>query len=404
MSRTNKGFFSLCISLLTLVIIFNGCEDPGSVGSEFVERPSLTFDTLSISQTEALSYNAYSGRLSFIPVGKYSDQLFGEVDVLSLVQPSINPSVDDSIEVDENFQLKMRIQLDSLPHYGDTLSQSNFNLYEITSNWRGRSIRIDDEIQYSNQVGSFTVGDEKNIIVDLSQDWVDRYKNFYFNESASSDSLYANQMKGLALVADQNNSRISIARTGSFNFIIVNGVQSDTTDTVTVPLMDWGFTMERTGAVNSPNTFPLHSTLEGLMKITMPNDVLKEESQSENIIRADLVFYEAEDEMSQSLPANHNRPPVDFLNLYIEPDVEPVYEYQFGATIGGSDSDVGDGVFKINVTNYVNSVLFGDQSEDKLVIGTRNTAAQLRSTLIYDFTAPENLRPKLIITSLADQQ
>ncbi|WP_428235625.1 DUF4270 family protein [Gracilimonas sp.] len=404
MSRTNKGFFSLCISLLTLVIIFNGCEDPGSVGSEFVERPGLTFDTLSISQTEALSYNAYSGRLSFIPFGKYNDQLFGEVDVLSLVQPSINPSVDDSIEVDENFQLKMRIQLDSLPHYGDTLSQSNFNLYEISSDWRGRSIRIDDEIQYSNQVGSFTVGDEKNIIVDLSQDWVDRYKNFYFNESASSDSLYANQMKGLALVADQNNSRISIARTGSFNFILVNGVQSDTTDTVTVPLMDWGFTMERTGAINSPNTFPLHSTLEGMMKITMPNDVLIEESQSENIIRADLVFYEAEDEMSQSIPANHNRPPVDFLNLYIEPDVEPVYEYQFGATIGASDSDVGDGVFKINVTNYVNSVLFGDQSEDELVIGTRNTAAQLRSTLIYDFTAPENLRPKLIITSLADQQ
>ncbi|WP_421773217.1 DUF4270 family protein [Gracilimonas sp.] len=404
MSRTNKGFFSLCISLLTLVIIFNGCEDPGSVGSDFVERPRLTFDTLSISQTEALSYNAYSGRLSFIPFGKYSDQLFGEVDVLSLVQPSINPPVDDSIDVDENFQLKMRIQLDSLPHYGDTLSQSNFNIYEISSDWRGRSIRIDDEIQYSNQVGSFTVGDEEDIIVDLSQDWVDRYKNFYFNESASSDSLYANQMKGLALVADQNNSRISFARTSNFNFMIVNGVESDTTDTISVPLMDWGFTLERTGAVNSPNTFPLHSTLEGMMKITMPNDVLKEESQSENIIRADLVFYEAEDEMSQSLSANHNRPPVNFLNLYLEPDIEPVYEYQFGATIGSSDTDIGDGVFKINITNYVNSVLFGEQSEDELVIGTRSTPGQLRSTLIYDFTAPENLRPKLIITSLADQQ
>jgi hypothetical protein len=404
MSRTNKGFFSLCISLLTLVIIFNGCEDPGSVGSEFVERPNLTFDTLSISQTEALSYNAYSGRLSYIPFGKYSDQLFGDVVVHTLVQPSINPTVNDSIDVAEDFQLKLRIQLDSLPYYGDTLSQSNFNIYEISSDWRGRSLRIDDDVQYSNQVGSFTVSDEKNIIADLSQDWVDRYKNFYFNESAGSDSLYINQMKGLALVPDQNNSRISFARTSSFNLMILNGVQSDTTDTISVSLRDWGFTLDRTGARNSPTTFPLHSTLGGMMKITMPNDVLKEESQSENIIRADLVFYEAEEEMNQSLPANHNRPPVNFLNLYVEPDIEPVYEYQFGTTISGSDSDTGDGVFKFNITNYVNNVLFGEQSENVLVIGTRNGPSELRSTLIYDFTAPENLRPKLIITSLADQQ
>lgn len=404
MSRTNKGFFSLCISLLTLVVIFNGCEDPGSVGSDFVKRPTLTFDTLSVSQTEALSYNAYSGRLSYIPFGKYSDQLFGDIEVLSLVQPSINPSVNDSIDVDENFQLKMRIQLDSLPHYGDTLSQSNFTLHEISSDWRGRSLRIDDEIQYSNQVGSFSVTNEQNIIVDLSEDWVDRYRNFYFNESSGSDSLYYEQMKGLAVVPDQNNSRISFARTGSFNFLLISGMQSDTTDTISVSLRDWGFTQARTGAVNSPNTFPLHSTLEGMMKITMPNDVLKEESQSENIIRADLVFYEAEEEMSQSLPANHNRPPVNFLNLYLEPDIEPVYEYQFGATIGRSDADTDDGVFKINITNYVNSVLFGEQSENELVIGPGNTAGELRSTLLYDFTAPENLRPKLIITSLADQQ
>lgn len=404
MSRTNKGFFSLCISLLTLVIIFNGCEDPGSVGSEFVERPSLTFDTLSISQTETLSYNAYSGQLGYIPFGKYSDQIFGDVEVLSLVQPSISPTVDDSIDINENFQLKMRIQLDSLPQYGDTLSQSNFTLFEISSDWRGRSIRIDDEIQYTNQVGSFSIGTEKEVIVDLSQDWVDRYKNFYFNESPSSDSLYIRSMKGLALVSDQNNSKISFARSGNFSLIMLNGIQSDTTDTVNVPLRDWGFTLNRTGAVNSPNTFALHSTLEGMMKVSMPNDLLKEESQSENIIRADLVFYEAEDELSQSLPANHNRPDVNLLNLYIEPEVEPVYEYQFGSTISRSDSDFSDSAFKINVTSYVNNVLFGNESRNELVIGVGTSSSLLRSTLLYDFTAPENLRPKLIITSLADQQ
>ena len=404
MSRTNKGFISLCISLLTLVIIFNGCEDPGSVGSEFVERPTLTFDTLTVSNTEALSYNGYSGKPNIIPFGSYSDPIFGDVDVLTLFQPTINDSSPDSVEIAEDFVLKMRLQLDSLETYGDTLAQSDFTLHEITSQWRGQALRIDDEIQYSTQVGAFTVGQEKEIIVDLSEQWVNKYKSYYFSDDANADSAYISELKGLALVSNQNNEKISFVRPGSADFMLLNGVNSDTTDTVSITLRDFGFTIERTGAVNSPNTFPLHSTLESMMSITLPDSLLKANSNTKNIIRADLVFYEADEELSQSLPANHSRPEISRLNLFLERSIEPVYEYQFGSVnFAGTASDE-ERVFRVSITNYVNNVLFGDETRNEMILGVFSSAGQLRSTLLYDFTAAEDLRPKLIITSLADQE
>ncbi|MEQ8524189.1 hypothetical protein [Gracilimonas sp.] len=404
MSRTNKGFFSLCISLLTLAIIFNGCEDPGSVGGEFVERPTLTFDTLTVSNTEALSYNGYSGRPDQIPFGSYSDPVFGDVNVLTLLQPARSHNLPDSISIGEDFLLKLQLQLDSLETYGDTLSQSDFTMYEINTQWRGRSLRVDDEIQYGTQVGSFTVDQEKNIIVDLSQQWVDKYKSYYFNDNANADSLYVSELKGIALVSNQNNAKISFTRPGSARFMLINGVSSDTTDTVGIPLRDFGFTVERSGAINSPNTFPLHSTLESLMKISMPDSLLKAESNTKNIIRADLILYEAEQLLDESLPANHHRPSISRLNLFYERPVEPVYEYQFGsANFSGTPSEE-DRAVKVNVTNYVNNVLFGNESRNELILGIGSPAGHLRSTLFYDHTASDDLKPKLIITSLSDQQ
>lgn len=404
MTTTNKGFFSLCISLFTLIILFNGCEDPGSVGSEFVDRPTLTFDTLNIAQTELQTFQGYSGRLGFIPIGQYSDPIFGDIDTRGFYKPFRTPSLPDSVDLDESFEMKMRLRVDSLESYGDSLSQSSFSVYEITSEWRGNALRIHDEIQYGPAVGNFTIGQEKEIIVDLDQNWVDEYKCYYYNcnDLSDVDSAYVRDFKGLAIVSDQQNSKISFTRSDGSGFILINGVQSDTTDTINVSMRDWGFTLDRSGATSAPNTFPLHTTLEAMNSITMPDSLLQAENNTKNIIRADLVFYEAKDILNANLPANHVRLGINSLNLDLIETLEPAYEYQFGQVDFFGQADEDEPLFKINVTNYVNNVIFGNEPRTELILGVGSASGVLRSTLIYGVTAPEDLRPKLIITSLVD--
>lgn len=407
MTITNKGFSSLCISLFTLIILFSGCEDPGSVGSEFVDRPTLTFDTLSIDQTELQTFKGYSGRLGFIPIGQYSDPIFGDVEARGFYKPLRTPPLPDSVELDESFELKMKLQVDSLESYGDTLSQSSFSVYEITSDWRSNALRIDDEISYgTSPIGSFTIDQEKEIFVDLDQEWVDEYKCYYYNcnDLADVDSAYVREFKGLAIVSNQQNSKISFTRSGGggSGFIMINGVQSDTTDTVFVSMRDWGFTLDRSGATTAPNTFPLHTTLEAMNSITMPDSLLRAENNTKNIIRADLVFYEAKDILSANLPANHVRLGINSLNLDLIETLEPVYEYQFGEVDFFGQTNEDEPFFKINVTDYVNNVIFGNETRNELILGIGSASGAIRSTLIYGVTAPEDVRPKLIITSLVD--
>jgi hypothetical protein len=186
--------------------------------------------------------------------------------------------------------------------------------------------------------------------------------------------------------------------------LLINGVNSDTTDTVRFGTgsYDHGYTLERTGATNTPTTFTLHTTLEGLNKFSFPDSLLRADNATNNIVRAKLVFYEAQEELSQSLPANHQRLSVSSLKLHPATDIEPVYEYQFIPTnlpvFKAEDSPT----FEVDVTAYINNVVFGSLSGEDLVLGIGSSSGIIRSTLLYGVTAPEDIRPKLIITSLVD--
>lgn len=403
MISTNKGSFSLYISLLALLFIFNSCEDPGSVGSEYVDRPELQYDTLSIDNTQLLNYAGYSGRLSFIPMGSYSDPLFGEVSANALFKPLLAPAVADSIELGD-FSMQLHIRLDTLQTYGDTLSSSTFTLYEVTQPWRGRALRLDEDLQHgTNPVGTFTIAAGASAITvdNLSDTWVDKYKCYYTNcnDRAQIDSVYNYEFGGLIAVPDDGNSKIEFGLASESQFTFISEAETDTVD---VPLRDWGYTLER-GQQNLPqHTFALHSTLESMTKIVMPLQALKDGTSSRNILRADVVFYEAENELLSSLPANHHRLRINGINLGPVAIDDPVYQYQFGnISFFGirTEDEIG---YEINVTNYINNVLFGNESRDELILGIGSSTGALRSSIFYDETAPEHLRPKIIITSLVD--
>lgn len=403
MISTNKGSFSLYISLLALLFIFNSCEDPGSVGSEYVDRPELQYDTLSISNTQVLNYFGYSGRLTFIPMGAYSDPVFGDVSASAMVKPILTPTVADSIELGD-FSMNLEFRLDSLETYGDTLGNTSFTLYEIIQPWRGRALRMNEDIEHgTTPMGSFTVGPDANTVTvnNLSSTWVDEFKCYYNNcmDLADVDSAYNYEFGGLIAVPDQGNTKIEFALASESRFNIVSESGSDT---ISVGLRDWGYTMER-GQQNIPqNTFPLHSTLESMLKITMPLQELKDGTTSRNILRADVVFYEAENDLTSGLPANHQRLRVNGLNLGTVVTEDPVYQYQFGSISFFGVKNENDSGYEVNVTNYINNVLFGEESREELIVGIGSATGVLRSTIFYDDSAPEQFRPKIIITSLVD--
>ena len=399
MNKAIKGFLTFGIPLLILFFV-SSCEDPGSVGSDFADRPTLTFDTLEISQTKKLSYVGYSGLLSFIPLGEFSDPLFGDVSTLGLFKPTRTPSVPDSIEIAESFDMKLELKLDSLQTYGDTLAQSEFSIYEVTSDWRGSTLRIDNDIEYGDLVGSFTVGEEDSLVIDVSEQWKEKYKSYYFNEDANADSAYNYEFQGLAVVSNQPSSKISFVTVNQSRFFLINGIDSDTTDTVNIPLDDWGFTLQRDVDPKPEGTFPIHTTLEGLLEVTIPDSLLKLQNNDKNIVRVDLVFYEAREILNSTLPPNSVRLGVFTLNADIEETFEPEYEYQFGSREFVGTRGETETSFQIGITNYVNDLIFGEQETQKLIIGIGSSSGALRSSLLYDENGPAEYRPRIIITSL----
>lgn len=399
MNKVNKGFLTFCIPLLILIFI-SSCENPGNVGSDFTNRPSLKIDTLEISQTQKLSLRGYTGKLNLIPMGEFSDPLFGDISTAGLVRPTRTPSVPDSIVIFESFDLRLELQFDSLQTYGDTLSQSGFSIYEINSEWRGSILRTDSEIQYGNLVGSFTVGQEDSIIVDLSQQWKDKYKAHYFNEDANADSVFSREFQGLAIVSNQENSKISFANVNSSKFLILNGINEARRDTVSVPFDDWGFTLQREADPEPEGTFSIHTTLEGMLEVTIPESLQSVQNNRRNIVRAELVFFEAQEILNSTLPANSVRPAVNSLNIEVKETFEPAFEYQFGNVDFVGLRGENEKSFQIGITNYVENIIFGDTELQKLIIGIGESSGAIRSSLLYDENGPAEYRPRIIITSL----
>ncbi|MEX0719768.1 MAG: hypothetical protein WD059_03810 [Balneolaceae bacterium] len=406
MSSKNKGFTSLCIPLLTLLILFTGCEDPGSVGGEFIDKQELTFDTLSISGIQTQSFSGYTGRLNFVTMGKYSDPIFGDIDATAILKPDISASLPEGDQLHEDYSMKLELVIDSINTYGDTFSEANYTIYEVASQWNGATYRFDSELDYNNTtpVGTFNLNDEgvDTVVVDLSDEWKDVFAGFYHNEGSGADSSYRHDFHGLALVADDGTNKISFPNINSSRFLAINNVDPDTTN---FSIRDWAYTLDRTGETTQEDVSVLHTTLEKMLLINL--DEFLNQFVDENFIRAEILLQEATEELE--LLVHENRLGVNSLRIDIGYEEDPAYEFQLGGaeTIGFKDSD---NSFRINLTNYLNNSVYGSEDRTEFYIGVGSNTDELRSTgilrstLIYNETASEALRPKIIITSLTGDE
>lgn len=405
MTKRNKGLTSLYTTLFALILIFNGCEDPGSVGNNFTNSPVVVHDTLTIDNTSFINFeDGYSGNFPFMAMGKYSDQVFGEVEATTFLKPIRSPNIADSTGIEgNNFSMKLEINLDSAATYGDTLGISEFSVYEITSLWRGNSHRVNTELQYNEatQIGQFEVGSEKNIIVDLADSWKDKYASYLNDDQDNADSLYSYEFQGLAIVPTGNSSKIDFPNASETRFILLN---EDQTDTVSVSLKSWAYSINRSNVPQIDGATPIHTTMESAMKIVFPTEELKQKHSSSNIIKSELVFYANKERLQSSLPVNHYRPDISLLGLNLRTIDDDVFEYQLTNPDHIAPIIQDSLYFKAPVNTYINNVLYGEEDQSEMIVGIGSSSGVIRSSLLYNSEAPLHRKPKLIITYIVNEE
>ncbi|MGF1669624.1 MAG: DUF4270 family protein, partial [Balneolaceae bacterium] len=130
------------------MVVLSGCkEDPGQVGSRFIDPDAnVSTKTIDLDDAEVISDPTYSGNIRNMAIGSYNDPLFGMIETVGYLRPSISRQVIDSINT-ETDTMEIRF-IFSNQVYGDTTATANFSIYEISDIWRGNELKYSDQLNF----------------------------------------------------------------------------------------------------------------------------------------------------------------------------------------------------------------------------------------------------------------
>ncbi len=383
--------------ILPLLIIgsFVGCADPNSVGGGIIDAPEVIFDTVFVSGFEQQSLDIFSGRLNTLPMGSYNDPLFGTIESIAYLKPiGTNLNFDNRINDDYNFELKLTWNVNSA--YGDTSSSTNFNIYKVDEFWRGHSILSNDQINFdeSNVLASFTYSQEDSSIIRLPESLLLEYAGFVNSFDENIDSLYNNQFFGIAIVPDQSSqSKISYPLIDEIEFLLTDPGK----DSLRVRLLDYAFIVNKTNSPIINNRLVLTSIFDSYYKVSFEDAINGYEPK--NLLKAELVLYEDNDQLEISLPSNnHFRPDIPLIDLKFGANTNLRYELQFTNTDFFGLKDDASNSFRFDITNHINQYFFSQPGDRILYLNLNPEIGQLNSTIIFDETVSLALRPKIVFT------
>lgn len=399
MSNAHKSLGSFCIPLLFSALFLISCEDPGSVGSDYINKSELVFDTLTITNITPESYSGYSGRMGYVAVGNFDDPAFGEISAVGMFKPAISLNLPASRKLDDSYTFYLDLKIDTSRVYGDSLLENSYNVYQITTPWNGISFKINSEMSYDtgNLVGTFDHAHQASVLVPLSNAWRDVYLSYY--ETPNADSLLQHEFGGLAIVSNTTSDKIIFPQ-NSTRFLAIKAI--DEPDTVVINIRDWAYTLTRQNEAYPLEMSPLHSTLEAMLSFELSD--FFSEIEGRNLIKAELVFYEATDYISNGLSNTQLRPLVNTINIDLDKEADVAYGFQFSPADMIGTKNAADNTFRINVTNYFNNVTYGNEKRMELNMGIGTSLGIVTSTLVYNENAPAALHPKLILTYLEEVQ
>ena len=372
------------------------CEDTNTVGGGVVEPVYINIDTINVSGFQNLNSNIYSGKIQSLPIGRYDDPLFGSFTNIGYLKPSLGPGRNGSLT--SSSKLYLKLILNNSINFGDTTQTANFSIYRTLERWRGNAILSDDNVAYdeSDLVGSFSYQNEDSLFISLSDSLLADYA-YYVNLDDSTinrDSLYNYEFFGITIVPEDVSSQYIYTNIIRSEFVTV---RSSIEDTVDIKVQDYAFTLDRD---NLPGAFTerlyLNNYLENFYSISFED--VAATIGSKNILKAELKLYEDTAQLENSLPANHARPLANFIDLKFASLNELRYDIQFTATDFAGIRNTTDNSFTFNITNHINNYLFGSPEEKTLYLNINPNGGIFNSSLLYDSSSADSLKPKLILT------
>jgi hypothetical protein len=425
--------YSFMAAIAAFIIFVAGCEDPGNVGSGFLDDDA-NLETKSISPGTIETYegNTYTGRLRTLALGRYDDSLFGEFRSAALIKPSlITSEIGTSISPDDTFKLRLVF---SPTVYGDSLSTAHFDIYRATEIWRGNEIRFNNQVAFdeTQKVGEFSVEGTETVEAELDQSWVEEYNEYLSYEGDDRNTYYRDTFPGLIIVPAEENEKVLFARIrpaaneddSDLNFVRFvlesaedpdengeengengdeeNGEENDNGDEETEEnrafqtVLDWAALQSRSAPDIQPEGFMIHNTLDQM--ISIDSELNAERIGSKNLANVQLKFYQDQDLLNASLPEHHTRPEISFARIHLI-DTQNVSDYIFSNSPNLiSELNTDDHSFSFDLTTYANSVIFGSPASGKFYISVESINGLVFSTLIFDEQAPEDVRPRINIT------
>ena len=385
-----------------------GCESGGSVGNDVIPTDDgLESQTIGFNEINVFNENTFSGRLTNISLGYVNDPLYGIIESVALIKPVIIRGDLQSISSEDSLQLQLEFKEEIV---GNRNSISEFKIYEVGRAWRGNQLRYNQPIDDARAVlvGEFQMQNEQAITVNLSQEWAGDFAQFYNSESAQRDSLYRNKFQGLAIVPSPNNQSLRFLRTGSdpdnpelavTRFIVKSPVDEDEEEDdglTELGLRDWGASFLRTDIPGQNSEFTLHNT-ETILEL-VPN-FSADQFSSRNISNATLVL--TKNRNVEQLQPDFERLSPDLVQLHVFDEIPNdimaeifIRDPEFFRV----NEDDKEDVFLVDITQYVMDRVYGEDSDDKLYLTTQISNGLLYSTQFYDLDAPEELRPRIVIT------
>ncbi|MDR9366128.1 MAG: hypothetical protein RI575_12365 [Balneolaceae bacterium] len=417
----NKGrrFSIAAFLLLITAFLSTACETPGSVGDDIVEdEEDVASETIYLNDYNIIQENSFSGRLTYTAVGSHDDPVYGAMNSVALLKPSISISDVDTIREDDSISLRL---IFNGTIYGDSLASSSYEIYEAGKIWRGASLRINDEIpvDMAGKVADFQVpASQDTVVVELDQAWIDKYAGFYNSDpdlsSAERDSVYIQNFPGLAIVPSENNQNIRFLKTQTIgddtdtedgeelitSFLFESNTQEDDEDDEEntgpeiISLRDWGASFTREELSDDFGNFYLHNS-ERVLKF-QPN--LPEELGSKNIVNAQLILSKNTD--PQKSTPSVARPNTNFIRAHVfEEDPFDVMAEIFTTqpSFAASLNDTSD-AFLMDVTQFVLNDLYGNANKQSIYITIQSVNGLIYSTHLYDPDSDDIRKPRIVIT------
>lgn len=387
MKRSSRNLIPTLGALVITLTVIAGCEDSGIVGTTFLPpNPSIIVDTLTTLSIEPEELVSYAGSKAFVALGRYEDQLFGTYEAVAMLTPNLISPLNTLLP-----EYRYGIVLRPVESYGDTLSTSIIDVYEIQQRWRAQEWRMDDApVLGSTPITRFEIGNTDSVFVELPQSWVNEFLEFHTNDPSDRDSIYQARKFGLAFVPVSGNK---ISYLSSADNMLLVEIPDTTSVSSNMRQRASNYKLVQP-PLNVENGVILMNdfTRAGKFSFRVDEDIVG----AQLVTRAEIVFYEDRTRLNSTLPFGHTRYSNQILRIF-DLDASEKEFYVTKSALTTAVPDTVHGIYRFNVTNLVNSALASGGTDYSFYVTTDLDNGIIRPNLIHNLNAGVRA-PRLIIT------